>query len=88
VQTLAVEIDPVEASAAVTKTELWPDSRFDVLIIATSGRFTTDAVAWIEEYDRTHRLSVEMWPDIQLETLLATRPHLVEGFGLRPGRAQ
>lgn len=50
----------------------------NVLIIATSGRFTSDAVAWIEQHNHAgERPITEMWPDSQFETLLAERPHLV-----------
>jgi hypothetical protein len=40
-------VTPTRASEAVTKAELWTDPRFDVVVIATTGRFTSDAVAWI-----------------------------------------
>jgi hypothetical protein len=84
--TQAKSIGPVEASEAATKAELW-EPPFDALIMATSGRFTADAVAWIEQHNRKKRLSIEMWPDSQLELLLASRPYLVEEFKLRPPSA-
>jgi hypothetical protein len=69
---------------AVSAVKLWEPPLVHVLIIATSGRFTSDAVAWIEKHNHTgDRPVIEMWPDSQLETLLAERPHLVAEFRLR-----
>jgi hypothetical protein len=55
------------------------------VIIATSGRFTTDAVTWVEGHNARDRLQVDMWPESHLEMLLAERPWLVEQMGLRAG---
>ena len=64
--------------------ELWQPPRVDILVIATSGRFTTDAVAMVENHNQADRaLTIEMWPETRLETLLAARPHLIGQFGLR-----
>ena len=64
--------------------ELWQPPRVDVLVIATSGRFTADAVAMIEHHNQSDRaLAIEMWPESHLETLLAARPHLIGQFELR-----
>ena len=55
------------------------------LIIATSGRFTADAVALIEKHNhKGNRPQIEMWAESHLELLLARRPHLVSEFNLRP----
>lgn len=70
---------------------LW-DPPVAVLIVATSGRFTNDAVDWIEKHNARGELPrVEAWPDSHLEMLLARRPHLTAEFGLHynkpePGR--
>lgn len=62
----------------------WEPPKVDVLVIATSGRFTSDAVAFIEKQNAGDRaLRVEMWPESHLERLLATRPALISEFGLR-----
>ena len=51
---------------------LWEPPRIDELIIATSGRFTTDAVEWIEKLNLSESpLRIEMWPGSRLERLLA-----------------
>lgn len=75
-------VRPMDAVEAVTQAQGWQPP-FDAVIVATSGRFTVDAVNWIEQHNRTDRLQVDMWPESHLETLLATRPWLVEQLGLR-----
>jgi hypothetical protein len=81
---LTKSIPHVEVMQAVSSVKLWEPPLVNVLIIATSGRFTTDAVAWIEQHNHAgERPIIEMWPDSQLETLLAQRPHLIAEFGLR-----
>jgi len=63
---------------------LWEPPRVDELIVATSGRFTTDAVQWIERHNQADNLlRIEMWPESHLERLLAERPELIAEFGLR-----
>lgn len=64
--------------------QLWGEPRVDVLIMATSGRFTADAVSWVEKHNgQDHALRIEMWPESHLERLLAERPNLIADFGLR-----
>lgn len=75
-------IRSADASEAVTAAGLWRPP-FDVLVLATSGRFTTDAVDWIEGHNREQRLQIEMWPESHLESLLASRPWLVREMGMR-----
>ena len=76
-------VRPTHAAQAVTQAEGWNSGAFDALIIATSGRFTIDAVNWIEQHNSRERLQVEMWAESHLEGLLAVRPWLVEQLGLR-----
>ena len=62
----------------------WEPPRVDVLIIATTGRFTSDAVALIEKQNNGDRgLRIEMWPESHLERLLAERPALIAEYKLR-----
>lgn len=62
----------------------WEPPKVDVLVIATSGRFTGDAVAFIDKHNGSDRaLRIEMWPESHLERLLASRPSLIADFGLR-----
>jgi hypothetical protein len=63
---------------------LWEPPKVDVLIVATSGRFTTDALDFIEKNNLGDRaLRIEMWAESHLERLLAERPALIAEFGLR-----
>jgi hypothetical protein len=68
----------------VVSVEHWVNPPVDVLVLATSGRFTADAVTWVERHNaKGMRPKVEMWNDAKLEQLLADRPHLILSFGLR-----
>jgi Restriction endonuclease len=63
---------------------LWGQPRVEVVTITTSGRFTTDAIQWIETHNASGNTpSIEMWPESHLERLLASRPDIVAAFGLR-----
>jgi hypothetical protein len=70
--------------SAVGHVKLLEPPRVDALIIATSGRFTGDAVHWIDQHNAERDPpQVEMWAESHLELLLASRPALVTGLGLR-----
>jgi hypothetical protein len=74
--------DAADACAAV---ELCEPPPVDVLVLATTGRFTGDAVAWIDKHNHARKKPViETWPESHLESLLTQRPDLVTEFGLRP----
>jgi Restriction endonuclease len=63
---------------------LWEPPRVNVLVIATSGRFTSDAVQAIEKHNEAgNPLRIEIWPESHLERLLAARPGLIAEFSLR-----
>jgi hypothetical protein len=52
----------------VAKMSLWEPPAVDELIIATSGRFTSDAVQWIEAHNvNRKRPYVDPWPDSHLD---------------------
>ncbi|MBD2149538.1 restriction endonuclease [Pseudanabaena sp. FACHB-1277] len=64
--------------------KLWEPERVDVLIIATSGSFTADAVSFVENYNRSDSaLRIEMWAESHLSKILASRPNIVADFSLR-----
>jgi hypothetical protein len=64
--------------------KLWDNPRVDILIIATSGRFSSDGVASIEKHNADgNALTIHMWPESHLEKLLAARPALIAEFHLR-----
>ncbi|GAA3271550.1 restriction endonuclease [Dactylosporangium vinaceum] len=73
-----------DANQAIVSIGHWQDPPFDVLVIATSGRFTADAVSWIERHNaRGGRPSIEVWNDARLEFLLNERAHLIRAYELR-----
>jgi hypothetical protein len=73
-----------DVSDVRSQMELWQPPRVDALVIATSGRFTADAISLIERHNQGDRaLHISMWPDSHLELLLAARPHLIAQFQLR-----
>lgn len=79
---LTRSVTPPDVASLVEQIQLW-DPRPDVLVIATTGRFTEDAVAAIERRNREQRLRIEMWPETHLERVLSRRPDLIADFGLR-----
>jgi hypothetical protein len=83
-QALALKIGgPTDVANALSVVKLWKP--VDVLIVATSGRFTQDGVRWIENHNNDRvGPPVEAWPETHLESLLAQRPPLVAEFDLRP----
>lgn len=55
-----------------------------VLVFATSGTFTLDAVEWSEKHnEKGVAPNIELWPHSRLESLLAAHPALVADHGLR-----
>jgi len=73
-----------DVTTLIGQMNLWEPPRVDVHIIATSGRFTSDAVTYIEKHNQSDTaLRIEMWPESHLELLLAARPSLIADFGLR-----
>lgn len=62
----------------------WEPPRVDVLVIATSGRFSSDVVTYIEKNNQLdNALRIEIWPESHLERLLAARPPMIADFKLR-----
>ena len=73
-----------EVTTLLGQMRLWEPPKVAELIIATTGKFTSDAVDYIEK--RNHEREpprIYMWPDSHLEWILASRPHLVAEFKLR-----
>ena len=63
---------------------LWEPPRIDVLVVATTGYFSSDAVDLIERHNLgDNALNIEAWPASHLEMLLAARPELIAEFRLR-----
>ncbi len=81
---LTTSVRAADVAVSRAQMELWQPPRVDELIVATSGRFTVDAVALIEQHNLSDRaLAITMWPESHLEALLAQRPYLVAEFRLR-----
>lgn len=81
---LSRSVGPSDIAALVAKMKLWEPPQVDVLVVATSGRFTADCVAFVEKHNQSDTaLRIEMWPDSHLERLLASRPALIAEFALR-----
>jgi len=77
-------VNLAEVAATKEQMALWTNPRVDVLVITTSGRFTADAVTWIETHNASGALPrIEMWPESHLERLLASRPGIIAEFSLR-----
>lgn len=73
-----------EVAATVASIRAWQPPVVRVLVIATSGRFSADAVAWAEQHnDSGVAPFIELWAESKLETLLAQKPHLAAAHGLR-----
>lgn len=81
---LSRAVRDADISQAIVSIDHWQDPPFDVLVIATSGRFTSDAISWIERHNsRGVRPAIEVWNDARLEVLLNERPQLILAYGLR-----
>lgn len=77
-------VGPTEIATLKEQMKMWEPPRVDIHVIATSGRFTSDAVAIIEKQNQSDSaLRIEMWPESHLERLLASRPAIIAEFGLR-----
>lgn len=77
-------VGPSDISSTVAGVKLWEPPLVHVLVIATSGRFTSDAIAWAERHNNSGMLPlIELWPENKLESLLAQKPHIAAANGLR-----
>jgi hypothetical protein len=77
-------VSPSDIATLKEQISAWEPPKIDVLVIATSGRFTADAVSVIEKNNSGDRsLKIEPWAESHLEKLLAARPALIAEFGLR-----
>lgn len=62
----------------------WEPPGVDLLVVVTTGRFTSDAVKTIQAHNqRGDRPRIEWWAESRLESLLSTRTRLVTELGLR-----
>lgn len=81
---LTKSVSPAEIGTLKEQMRLWEPPRIDVHVIASSGRFTSDAVSLVERHNQSDSaMRIEMWPESHLERLLAKRPSIIAEFGLR-----
>ncbi|HPR66145.1 MAG TPA: restriction endonuclease [Methanothrix sp.] len=81
---LSRSVSVSDVTTLIAQMKLWEPPRIDVHVIATSGRFTSDAVEYIEKYNQSdNAMRIEMWPESHLERLLAARPSIIAEFRLR-----
>jgi len=81
---LSKSVGPAEIATLKEQMKLWEPPRVDITVIATSGRFTSDAVAIVEKHNQADTaLRIELWPESHLERLLASRPAIIAEFRLR-----
>jgi hypothetical protein len=78
----SVSLSANDVEKAATPLRLWEPPPVDVLVIATSARFTTDALQWIDSFNQEGRTEIIPWANSHLELLLAGRPQIVDDFGL------
>jgi Restriction endonuclease len=78
-------LSPTDCQAAIAPLSLWEPPEIDVLIIATTGRFSADAVMWIERHNNDGaRPKIQPWANSNLETMLASRSDLITRFSSAP----
>ena len=59
----------------------WEPPRVDILIIATTGHFSADAVKHIEDHNQSPSpLRIEMWSIEKIRNILDARPYLLAKF--------
>ena len=81
---LSRSVRATDISDTLTNIKLWQPPVVRGLVIATSGRFTSDAVSWAEQHNESGAAPfIDLWPDSKLESLLSQHPHLVVAHGLR-----
>jgi hypothetical protein len=81
---LSKSINTTDVATLLLQLKSWEPPRVDVLAIATSGRFSSDAVTYIEKHNQSdNALRIEMWPESHLERILAAMPSLIADFKLR-----
>ena len=72
-----------ECLQTVEQAKLWNDAGFRVVVIATSGNLTQQAVEWVEARKTSGEFpSVEVWNQAQLEHMLAARTKIRTAFAL------
>ncbi|MCP5034991.1 MAG: restriction endonuclease [Actinomycetia bacterium] len=80
-QSRSVDLD--DCVKSLEQAKLWPDAGFRVIVMATSGNFTQQAVEWVEKRAADGEFpAVELLGQSDLERLLAAKPAIRTAFGL------
>jgi hypothetical protein len=81
---LSKSVAVTDVAGNIANMQLIPPPIVRVLVVATSGAFTGDAVDWVERHNEKASVPyIELWPHSRLEMLLAQRPALAAAHGLR-----
>lgn len=73
-----------DLSALLAKVSLWEPPKVDEIVVATSGRFTEQAVTWSEAREADRAVPrVVLLAELQIETMLSQHQGLFADFGLR-----
>jgi hypothetical protein len=84
---LSKSVADTDIANALTKMAHWEPPAVDIMVVATTGRFTSDAVRWVEQHNHQgKRPLIELWPENAIERMLARRAPLVVKYGLRGER--
>jgi restriction endonuclease len=77
-------VDPASILDTLSRLSAWEPPHIHCLVVATSGRFTADAVRFVEaRNEKGVDPRIELWPEAHLEAMLAPRPELTAAYGLR-----
>lgn len=81
---LSKSVAAEDVSSLLANIKLWEPPKVDIVIIATSGDFSTNAVDFAERHNMgTNTPEVAMWNKSRLESMLAKRPDLCINFSLK-----
>jgi hypothetical protein len=77
-------VTPGDVHDSLSRLSMWEPPVIRFLIIATSSRFTADAVSIVDQHNALGKQpQIEMWPDNRMEVLLSQNPILAITHSLR-----
>jgi hypothetical protein len=77
-------VDPTSIMGALSRLPAWEPPHIHCLVVATSGRFTPDAIRYAEAHnEKGSDPRIEIWPEVSSEAMLTRRPELTAAYGLR-----
>lgn len=76
-------VTDTEIGNGLISIEHWDSPPIDVFVVVTCGKYTANAVSYVESHNnRGRRPRIEIWNDAHLEVLLAGYPGLRDAFNL------